>query len=83
MSFSSKIFFKPFLDSKGKGDGARDIHLNMEHLSGNGEKNVESLDESEFIEYSNLKSDCFKWNIQPNNIIEIIYRYLHSFLGDR
>ena len=23
--------FKPFLDSKDKGDGARDIHLNMEH----------------------------------------------------
>jgi len=23
--------FKPFLDRKDKGDGARDIHLNMEH----------------------------------------------------
>ena len=44
---------------------------------------MESLNESEFIEHCTSKSDCFKWHIQPNNIIEIIYRYLHSFLGDR
>ena len=53
------------------------------NTSGNEEKNVESLDESEFIDHCTLKSDCFKWHIQPHNIIKIIYRYLHSFLGDK
>ena len=51
------------------------------NTSGNEEKNVESLDESEFIDHCTLKSDCFKRHIQPNK--KFIYRYLHSFLGDK
>ena len=30
---------------------------------------MESLDESEFIEHSSSKSDCFKWRMQPNKLI--------------
>ena len=53
------------------------------NTSGNEEKNAESLNEGEFIEHCTLKSDCLKWHIRPKNITEIIYRYLHSFPGDR
>ena len=67
--------FKPFRDRKDKGDG--DIPLNMEHgtwnTSGNGGENVESLDESEFIEHSSLKPDCFKWHIQPKKSLKLFF----------